>query len=33
MPTVYDWNAKPPVLPDANGEYPAAVPGITKFFA
>jgi predicted dehydrogenase len=33
MPTAYDWNAKPPVLPDANGEYPAAVPGITKFFA
>jgi predicted dehydrogenase len=33
MPASYDWNAKPPVLPDANGEYPAAVPGITKYFS
>ena len=25
-----EWNAKPPVLPDENGWYPIAVPGITK---
>ena len=32
MPTAYDFNAQPPVLPDADGNYPAAVPGVTKFF-
>jgi predicted dehydrogenase len=32
QPTVYDWNAKPPVLPDANGFYPIAVPGQTTYF-
>jgi hypothetical protein len=32
MPTSYDFNAAPPVLPDANGNYPVAVPGVTKFF-
>ena len=32
MPTAYDFNATPPVLPDANGFYPVAVPGVTKFF-
>ena len=30
-PKVYDWNAQPPVLPDANGIYPAAIPGVTKY--
>jgi len=33
MPTTYDWNANPPVLPNANGEYPIAVPGVTKYFS
>ncbi len=32
-PTTYDWNAMPQSLPDANGFYPVAVPGVTKFFA
>jgi len=32
MPAVYDFNAQPPVLPDAAGNYPVAVPGVTKFF-
>lgn len=27
----YDWNVSPPVLPDANGRYPTAMPGITTF--
>jgi len=31
MPTTYDWNAMPPVVPDANGFYPIAVPGVTKY--
>lgn len=31
QPDSYDWNAKPKVLPDANGFYPVAVPGVTKF--
>lgn len=31
MPTTYDWNAIPPVVPDANGFYPVAVPGVTKY--
>jgi hypothetical protein len=32
MPTSYDFNAPPPVLPDANGNYPVPVPGVTKYF-
>ncbi|HLK27852.1 MAG TPA: Gfo/Idh/MocA family oxidoreductase [Puia sp.] len=32
MPTKYDFAAMPPVVPDANGNYPIAVPGVTKFF-
>jgi hypothetical protein len=32
MPATYDFSAAPPVLPDANGFYPVAVPGVTKFF-
>lgn len=32
MPTVFDWKANPPIMPDANGLYPAAIPGKTKFF-
>ena len=32
MPTVFDFNAAPPVLPDADGNYPVAIPGVTKYF-
>jgi hypothetical protein len=30
-PESYAWDADPPILPDAEGNYPVAVPGITKF--
>ncbi len=30
MPAQYTWDAKPPVLPDANGRYPVPVPGVTQ---
>lgn len=30
-PKVFDFNALPPILPDANGFYPVAIPGVTKF--
>ncbi len=30
MPERYDWDAEPPTLPNENGEYPIAVPGITS---
>jgi hypothetical protein len=26
----YTWDSKPPVVPDANGRYPLAIPGQTK---
>jgi len=32
LPTKFDFNAEPPVLPDKDGNYPVAVPGVTKFF-
>ena len=32
MPTEFDWNALPPVLPDEKGFYPIAKPGVTKYF-
>ncbi len=32
-PTVFDWNAQPPVVPDKEGWYPIAIPGVTKFFS
>jgi predicted dehydrogenase len=32
MPTEFDWNAMPPVVPDENGFYPIAKPGVTKYF-
>lgn len=32
QPVTYDWKANPPVLPNADGFYPIAVPGITKYF-
>ncbi len=31
QPKVYDWNAKPPVVPNEDGYYPIAIPGVTKF--
>ena len=31
QPKEYAWNATPPVLPGADGFYPIAVPGVTKF--
>ncbi len=32
QPKVYDWNANPPVMPNDEGYYAVAVPGVTKFF-
>jgi predicted dehydrogenase len=32
MPSRFAWDAEPPVKPDANGFYPVAVPGVTKYF-
>jgi predicted dehydrogenase len=31
MPTRFAFDAEPPVKPDANGFYPVAVPGVTKY--
>ena len=31
MPKKYDWDALPPVLPNDDGYYPVAVPGVTKY--
>lgn len=33
QPARYAFDAPPPVLPDANGFYPVATPGITKYFS
>lgn len=33
QPSAYTWDTKPPVLPDANGYYPIATPGVTKYFS
>lgn len=30
-PKVYDWAALPPVVPNADGFYPVAVPGVTRY--
>ncbi|NOX54198.1 MAG: Gfo/Idh/MocA family oxidoreductase [Planctomycetes bacterium] len=30
-PKRYAWDAEPPILPDENGQYPLAIPGITPF--
>jgi predicted dehydrogenase len=30
-PKVYDWNAPPPVVPNADGYYAIATPGVTKY--
>ena len=32
MPENYDFSAAPPVVPDAAGDYPVAIPGTTRFF-
>jgi predicted dehydrogenase len=32
MPAKFAFDAEPPVKPDANGFYPIATPGITKYF-
>lgn len=32
QPKAYAWDAPPPVLPGADGFYPVAVPGVTKFW-
>lgn len=32
MPKEYSWTAAPPVVPNADGFYPIAVPGKTKYF-
>src|SRR5215204_1916550 len=31
QPKSYAWNAKPPVLPNEDGFYPIAIPGVTKY--
>lgn len=33
QPTKYAFDAQPPVLPNADGFYPIATPGVTKFFS
>ncbi len=30
-PSEYTWDATPPIMPDDNGTYPLAVPGVTPF--
>jgi len=30
-PKEYAWDAEPPILPDENGDYPIAQPGLTEF--
>ena len=32
VPDLNSFNDEAPILPDANGVYPAAVPGKTRFF-
>ncbi len=32
QPKAYDWNALPPVVPNDEGFYAVATPGVTKFF-
>ncbi|HYC85123.1 MAG TPA: Gfo/Idh/MocA family oxidoreductase [Chryseosolibacter sp.] len=33
QPAKYAWDAQPPVLPDQNGFYPIATPGVTRYFS
>jgi myo-inositol 2-dehydrogenase / D-chiro-inositol 1-dehydrogenase len=30
-PSEYTWDAAPPIVPDENGAYPLAIPGVTPF--
>jgi len=30
LPKRLAWDVDPPVLPDADGAYPVAIPGVTK---
>ncbi|UZR96035.1 Gfo/Idh/MocA family protein [Chondrinema litorale] len=30
MPATYAWDANPPIMPDQDGFYPVAIPGVTK---
>jgi len=30
-PASYAWDADPPIMPDEDGKYPIAIPGVTKF--
>jgi predicted dehydrogenase len=32
-PSTFTWDTKPLVLPDSNGFYPVAVPGVTKYYS
>jgi hypothetical protein len=32
QPTAYTWDTLPKSLPDENGKYKVAVPGVTKFY-
>jgi predicted dehydrogenase len=32
MPKEFDWNALPPTVPNEDGKYPIAMPGVTKYF-
>jgi predicted dehydrogenase len=31
-PKIYAWDATPPIVPNEDGYYPVAVPGVTKYF-
>lgn len=31
QPKTYDWNAQPPVVPNSDGYYPIATPGVTRY--
>ncbi len=31
MPTQFDFNALPSIVPNADGLYPVAVPGVTNY--
>ncbi len=31
QPKAYAWDAQPPIVPNADGYYPVAVPGVTKY--
>jgi predicted dehydrogenase len=33
MPSQFDFNATPPILPNAEGHYPVAIPGVTNYFS